>query len=289
MGTSNPNGGSSGSNPLIPSWLVDPAGTSTENSDTAETVDNPNEDSQTGSEEQSIPTVVVDHQRYSPARSNFTRFTKSGGRDTNSLRRAVSSYVRRSSGGAKNATTKMGSSRKTASKLLGFLQEASNNGIESALKSLNLESLSGNSMNELFIELTDFLCSEAGTVDAGIARDAFIKTIADVNEEQVIDDGTLSYEQVQTIFELYITHTIEDMILNEIGTNIIFQTQTLDDADLVQAQLHDFIRNGVSDALSNSGNKINQLNQNEIGSFVDNIYESTFNLLSALYEEGGVG
>ena len=107
MGTSNPNGGSSGSNPLIPSWLVDPAGTSTENSDTAETVDNPNEDSQTGSEEQSIPTVVVDHQRYSPARSNFTRFTKSGGRDTNSLRRAVSSYVRRSSGGAKNATTKM--------------------------------------------------------------------------------------------------------------------------------------------------------------------------------------
>jgi len=284
MGTSNPNGGSSGSNPLIPSWLVDPAGTSTENSDTAETVDNPNEDSQTGSEEQSIPTVVVDHQRYSPA-----RFTKSGGRDTNSLRRAVSSYVRRSSGGAKNATTKMGSSRKTASKLLGFLQEASNNGIESALKSLNLESLSGNSMNELFIELTDFLCSEAGTVDAGIARDAFIKTIADVNEEQVIDDGTLSYEQVQTIFELYITHTIEDMILNEIGTNIIFQTQTLDDADLVQAQLHDFIRNGVSDALSNSGNKINQLNQNEIGSFVDNIYESTFNLLSALYEEGGVG
>jgi len=289
MGTSNPNGGSSGSNPLIPSWLVDPAGTSTENSDTAETVDNPNEDSQTGSEEQSIPTVVVDHQRYSPARSNFTRFTKSGGRDTNSLRRAVSSYVRRSSGGAKNATTKMGSSRKTASKLLGFLQEASNNGIESALKSLNLESLSGNSMNELFIELTDFLCSEAGTVDAGIARDAFIKTISDVNEEQVIDDGTLSYEQVQTIFELYITHTIEDMILNEIGTNIIFQTQTLDDADLVQAQLHDFIRNGVSDALSNSGNKINQLNQNEIGSFVDNIYESTFNLLSALYEEGGVG
>ena len=201
----------------------------------------------------------------------------------------MSSYVRRSSGGAKNATTKMGSSRKTASKLLGFLQEASNNGIESALKSLNLESLSGNSMNELFIELTDFLCSEAGTVDAGIARDAFIKTIADVNEEQVIDDGTLSYEQVQTIFELYITHTIEDMILNEIGTNIIFQTQTLDDADLVQAQLHDFIRNGVSDALSNSGNKINQLNQNEIGSFVDNIYESTFNLLSALYEEGGVG
>src|SRR3546814_6596134 len=46
-------------------------------------------------------------------------------RSTNSLRRAVSGYVRRSSGGARNATTKMGSSRKTASKLLNFLQERS--------------------------------------------------------------------------------------------------------------------------------------------------------------------
>jgi hypothetical protein len=288
MGTSNPNGGSSGSNPLIPSWLADPAETDKENSNTAdESVVDSNGDSKSDNKDQGVPATIVDPQRYSPARSNFTRFTKSGGRDTDSLRRAVSSYVRRSSGGAKNATTKMGSSRKTASKLLGFLQEASNNGIESALKSLNLEKLSGKSISELFIELTDFLCPEAGSVDAGIARDAFVKTIAEINEDQVIDGGNLSYELVQTIFEIYITHTIEDKLLNEIGTNTVFQTQTLEDSDLVQAQLHDFIRNGVSDALANSSNKINQLTQNEIGSFVDSIYESTFNLLSALYEEGG--
>lgn len=287
MGTSNPNGGSSGSNPLIPSWLADPVENGTGNSDTPENGIDSNENSESDSEEQTGDTVVVDPQRYSSARSNFTRFTKSGGNDTSSLRRAVSSYVRRSSGGAKNAATKMGSSRKTASKLLGFLQEASNNGIESALKSLNLESLSGKSINEVFIELTDFLCSEASTVDAGIARDAFVKTIADINGEQIIDDGSLSYEQVQTIFELYITHTIEDKLLNEIGTNAIFQAQTLDDADLVQSQLHDFIRNGVSDAVANSSNKIDQLTSNEIGVFVDRIYESTFDLLSSLYQEGG--
>jgi hypothetical protein len=283
MGTSSSNTGSSGSNPLIPTWLADPIqGGQEVAGENSEAVENPKPDNGT----QPLVVSTVDPQRYTAARSNFTRFVKSGGSDTGSLRRATSSYVRRSSGGAKNATTKMGSSRKAASKLLGFLQETSSKGIESVLKSLNLQNLAGRPINEIFIELSDFLCPEGGSVDDGIAREAFIKTIADISEEETLnDDGNLSSGQVQAIFELYMTHTIEDKLLNEIGTNTFFQTQTLEDAELVQDQLHDFIKNNVSDALANTDKKIEGLSQDEIGGFVDSIYESTFTLLASLYQE----
>lgn len=282
MGTSSPNGGSSGKNPLIPTWLVDPIDSGSvdgENSNEKPT-DGTNTD-----EHIPVQPYLTNPLRYSAARGNFTRFVKSGGHDNQSLRRAVSGYVRHSSGGSKNATAKMGSSRKTASKLVGFLQEASNNGIASALRSLNLESLASKPFDELFLEISDFISPEGGTVDAGIARDALIKTIATLGEEQILSDEKLSAEQVQTIVEMYITNTIENKLLNEIGNNTFFQTQTLEDAEFVENQLHDFIKNNVSDSFANTQSKIGEIPQTEIINFVDQIYENTFELLSSLYQK----
>lgn len=285
MGTSGSNFGSSGSNPLIPTWLDDPSqemqGTSVEG-----TTEGNSEEVRS---EPIPPATQVDPQRYSAARGNFTRYVHSGGRNTQSLRRAVSNYVRKSSGGSRNATKKMSSSRRTASKLLGFLQEASTSGIESALKTINLNNLSGRPIDELFIELTDFLCPSGGSVDAGIAREAFIKALTEAIDEGVIaEDSSLNAEQVEVIFEEYITNSIEIKLLNEIGTNTFFQTQTLDDAENIEDQLHDFIKNSVSDAVSNAESKIEKLQQSEVSTFVDSIYEKTFDLLASLYQEGEV-
>lgn len=282
MGTSSSNPGTKGSTPLVPTWLADPiqeppSSDVTQRTEDEDQIQSPNE------EDQPQPTPIP--QKYTAARGNFTRFVKSSGRDTDSLRRAVSSYVRKSSGGVKNATTKMGSSRKTASQLLGFLNEASSQNIDSALKSLNLNNLAGKPLDEIFLGLSDLICPEGGSVDAGIARDAFIKTIADVVENDIADIDNLNTEQVQTIFEIYITHTIEDKLLNEIGLNIYFQTQTLEDSELIQDQLNDFIKNSVSDALASSQDKIESISQDEVGKFVDKIYEQTFTILSALYED----
>ena len=138
MGTSNAYGGPNGGTPLVPSWLEpdsSPAdGNNQPGSPTAPPLNPP--------ERPPIP-PAGDPERFRTARTNFTRFAGSGGRDRASLGRAVSSYISRSSGGASRAAQRMGSSRTAGAKLTGFLYTATIQGVREALKALNLEGLVG--------------------------------------------------------------------------------------------------------------------------------------------------
>jgi hypothetical protein len=74
----------------------------------------------------------------------------------------------------------MGSSRGASAGLVRFLNDASANGVREALRTLNLESLPGRPIEEVFAGLADYICPEGGSIDEGIARDAFVETIADL-------------------------------------------------------------------------------------------------------------
>lgn len=121
-----------------------------------------------------------DPARFSTARRNFSRFAGSGGRDRASLGRAVSHYVGSSTGGARGAAARMGSARGVGSRLLGFLSDAAARGATEALRALNLGALAGRPIEEIFRGLSDYVCPDGGSIDEGIARSAFIETIADL-------------------------------------------------------------------------------------------------------------
>lgn len=279
MGTSTANGGTSGSGtPLIPSWLDDSEGTSSGVGD-----QQPSQDSSNPAPLPPIP-EPADAKRYTASRNAFSKFARSGGSNRSSLGSAVSGYVSRSSGGAKGAAQRMGSSRATGGRLLGFLNDAANRGITEALKSLNLEGLAGRSASEIFKGLADNICPEGGNIDVAIARDAFYQTIVDLEAEGITNFDKLNSDQVQTVFEMFATRTIEKKILNEIGTRAI--TLPVDTAaiDNVQEQLHDFISNGVVDAVSSMKDRLQNLPQDKILEFVDNMYEKAFTVLDAMGE-----
>ena len=113
----------------------------------------------------------------------------------------------------------MGSSRGVGAGLVRFLNDASANGVREALRTLNLESLAGRPIEEVFAGLADYICPEGGSIDEGIARDAFVETIADLAGAGITDIDALTPGQIQTVFELYATHAIEARICNDIGTN----------------------------------------------------------------------
>ncbi|WP_290755139.1 Qat anti-phage system associated protein QatB, partial [Henriciella sp.] len=218
------------------------------------------------------------------ARSNFTRFAGSGGSDRRSLGRAVSQYVSRSSGGAGSAARRMGSSRSTASGLVSFLGDARANGVREALRSLNLEGLAGRPVEEVFAGLADYICPDGGSIDEGIARDAFIETIADLAEAGITDIDGLTSDQIQTVFELYASHTIEARICNDIGTRVVTMPSDARTVERIEAQLSEFIQRGVSDAVNASGIDIGALSQDQVSGFVDDVYEAAFAMLEALGE-----
>lgn len=286
MGTSSAFGGAGGGTPLVPSWVDDggtapPAHTPAPGAPTA-----PSPGTAPAAPPARVAPVVAPGgaRRFSDARRNFSSFTSSGGSDRRSLGRAVSGYVSRSSGGAATAARRMGSSRASAGRLAGFFSDVQRNGLVETLRSLDLGGLAGQPIERVFAGLADYICPEGGSIDEGIAREAFIETVADLAEAGIHDVDMLTTEQMQTVFELYAAHTIEARICNDIGTRLVTLPDDATAAGRVQAQLHDFILRGVSDALSAVGTAIGTLTADRVAGFVGDVYQAAFEILEALGE-----
>ncbi|OIQ97592.1 hypothetical protein GALL_203510 [mine drainage metagenome] len=168
--------------------------------------------------------------------------------------------------------------------MLGFLADAQVRGVREALRTLDLEALAGRPIAEIFIGLADYICPGAGTVDEGIAREAYVETIIELTTEGLTDLSTFTPDQMQTVFELYATHAIEARICNDIGTKAVMMPADAQAAHRVEAQLRDFIRGGVSDSLTAARATTPNLAPEHIQSFVDTVYESAFAILQSLGE-----
>lgn len=287
MGTSSAYGGPGGSTPLVPTWL-EPNGAlpSSPDGQTSDNGGNPNNNNplnQNPEAPNNLPILTpLNIGRFTAARSNFSRFAASGGRNRTSLGRAISHYVSTSSGGARQAARRMGSSRVAGRRLLGFLSDAVARGGREALRALNLEGLAGQPIEVVFLGLADYVCPDGGNIDEGIARNAFIETIADLAENGITDLDSLTVSQMQTVFELYATHSIEERICNDIGAKVIILPVDTSKAIRVQAQLRDFIRRGVADALTRAQEAMQQLTTENVQRFVDDVYQQAFAILQSL-------
>lgn len=281
MGTSSAFGGPAGGTPLVPTWLepngATPAATPAEGGTNAPAVPPAPPD-------RPLPPQAQGAQRFAAARNNFSRFVGSGGSDRGALGRSVSGYVSKASGGASTAARRMGASRIAGARLVGFLSDVRERGAVEALRALNLEALAGRPIEQVFLGIAEFVCPDGGTIDDGIARDAFIETIAELASQGITDLDTLTADQMQTVFELFVTHSIEGRLCNDVGSNVVTLPPDLPAAERVQAQLHDFISRGVSDAITAARTAMEALTPTRVLGFVDGVYRAAFGILQTLGE-----
>lgn len=281
MGTSSAFGGQGGDTPLVPSWLGK-EGSPPAAPDGAVSPDGAPPAGPPEPPARSPIPPTADPTRFSAARNNFSRFAGSGGDDRRALGRAVSNYVGSSSGGASTAAARMGSARGAGSRLLGFLSDAATRGATEALRALNLGAFAGRPIEEIFLGLADYVCPDGGSIDEGIARDAFIETIADLAAAGITDLDGLTSDQMQTVFELYATNAIEARLCNDIGAKIVVLPSDSRQAARVQAQLNDFIRRGVADALTAASVVAAALTPDHVLAFVESVYEQAFGILQIM-------
>jgi Glu-tRNA(Gln) amidotransferase subunit E-like FAD-binding protein len=176
----------------------------------------------------------------------------------------------------------MGASRRAGGSLVSFLNNAQTNGAPTALRSLDLDALAGRPVEDIFLGLVDYICPEGGSIDDAIARDAFIETIADLSEAGISDIDSLTAAQVQTVLELYATHAIEARICNDIGAKLVQMPADPTAALRVQQQLNDFIRRGVSDAVTRLGTAPQSLTADQTSRFMTDVYQAAFDALETL-------
>lgn len=271
MGTSSSYGGPKGSSPLIPTWLL------------PQDDENDNPVPLTG--ENISANQPIELNRFRNPRSNFSKFLRSGGNERANLGRSLGGYVSKSLGGTSRATQRMGIARSAGTRLLNVLTTVQKNGIQATLHVLNLEEFIGRSISDIFLGLIDYICPKAGTLDENIAREAFIETIADISESEALNLENLTVEQIDTIFQLYVVHTIEARLYNDIGNKIIIMTHNSETLGNIQIQIHDFICNVVKDAIFDARADNPNLTQESIINFVDETYLRSFQLLEFLAEK----
>lgn len=286
MGTSSTFGGPTNDRPLVPTFVDDSDRDGGGGDDTGDGQDGTDGDAD-GDGGQPAPAAPPlpppgSAGRFTAPRANFTTFARSGGTDRRSLGRAVSGYVRSSMGSPRRAAQRMGTARASGGNVVRMLQSVQANGIAETLRELNLTALAGRPIEEVFAGLADYVCPEDGSIDQGIARNAFIETIADLAEAGITDIDGLTSEQMTTIFELYVAHTIEARICNDIGTKAVALPANPAAAQKVEDMLHDFIQRGVTDAVARSGSSIQALSPDQINGFVTSVYEDAFQILQAM-------
>lgn len=298
MGTSGSYSGAGNESPLIPGFLDDPAPASAPvlpapgEPAAPDAPDTPNAPldapvSPQQPQPRPVPQQAPLPHRFTAPRTNFSRFARSGGNDRAALRRAVSSYVSNATGGARNAARRMGASRDAGARLYSFLADAQTRGPVEALRRLNLQALAGRPIEEIFLGIAEYVCPIGGTVDEGIARDAFVDTIADLADQGITDFGTLTADQLQTVFEMFATNAIEARICNDIGKNSIKLPNDIAAIKQAQAQLHDFVSRAVSDTLNATRLAAGPLTPQQALQNVDAVYEAAFEMMQLLGEAEG--
>jgi hypothetical protein len=295
MGTSGSYGGAGNGSPLIPGFLNDPAPASAPVLPAPAPPTLPNA-LPTPNVPPITPAAPVPNQpqprpapqqaplpnRFTAPRSNFSRFARSGGNDRPALGRAISGYVSTAAGGSRQAVRRMGASRQAGARLYSFLADAQARGPVEALRSLNLQALAGRPIEEIFLGIAEYVCPIGGTVDEGIARDAFIETIADLADQGIADFDALTADQMQTVFEMFATHAIEARIFNDTGTNSIKLPADVAAVERVQAIVHDFIGRAVSDALATTQAAPGTLTEQQAQQHVDAVYQAAFEMAQTL-------
>jgi len=296
MGTSNSFGGQGNNTPLVPSWLGGADGGGGNDGNDGDGGDNGNNDSQgdqgtnggqsdnVGNDTDRGQTDANSKGRFTTARTNFTKFINSGGLDRRSLGRSVSSYISKASGGSRTAAKRIGASKRVAAGIVGFLNTARTEGVAAALNSHKLGNLVGRPIEEVFVGLLNDLCPNGGNIDEGLARNAFVETIAQLVTEGMESIDNLSVEQFQHVIEVFVTNAIEGRLYNDIGTKIVFESANVQTAEFIQAQVHDFIRGSVLDAIARHASEFDNLSGLDTSILVEDIYTDAYEILESLSE-----
>lgn len=268
MGTSNSNPGQKGSTPLVPSWLEDG-----------------NIGNDQNLQDKPIP-PIADNDRFRVPRGDFTRYVNSSGRSSGNLHRAVSGYVNSSLGGPKNAVMRLGAARASSERLISILNGISRSSLNSTLVEHGLGELIGKTTNEILWGLIDYVCPDGGSTDEGIARSSFIETISTLKELGITDITQMNEEQFLALTESYFSNVIMGRLINDIGNKAISLPDNIETVEVIENQIGSFIRGAVSDAIANLNVKISDIAPSESRRIVENIYETSYKILGAIYDGG---
>ena len=252
---------------MVPSWLDQPDVEKQQNTENDET--------------SSIP--IGEPNRFTQPRGEFTRYINSAGRDTGMARKSIANYVRNSMGGSKNAAQRLGAARNSSARLLNVTGIFASGGAQAVERYLSLKNLSN--ATDALLAIADFVCPDGGPQDEGIARNAYITAIEESPEIASIPFEELTAEQMLLIVQKSMANVVCGRILNDIGNKIIMLPDDIDVAERLVAQIKEFVKGAISDAVSDLKVDVNNRSQHQSIDIVNEVYQTTFEIMARVGDD----
>ena len=176
----------------------------------------------------------------------------------------------------------MGQARKGARTALGILRSFQQSGARQALRLHGLASLEGQSARDVLIGLTEIICEDGATIDSATARVAWIETVAELDQLDIDDLEALTADQVRELFLMYIAHTVQERLYQEIAIKRMRVAGSLEDIQRIDHQFRDYIRRTVHDSFTTDLTELSTMTDNEIARVVDQTYLDAWELLAGI-------
>ena len=295
MGTSKPFNGPSGANPLLPSWLDAPPDLVPGDIPPTIPVEiptipippgrTPPAEPLPGPVPEEEPLEVLRANRYSSSRRRMTGVSKSLATNAPRLRQATSDYVRKGLGGAKRAASRMGGSARAAGRMIGFIRDIQERGFIQAAREFGLGDITGRSPQEIAPLLAEAFLEPSGGIDAGISNRAWVETVVEAIENDIVDINGISADVMIVLLENYITRTIELRLLQDIAAKLLRISESAARAHEIRGEIHQLIRGEVRRAVRPILQTTARVERSKLSSVGVRIYKQTFAYLQQLSTE----
>jgi len=261
MGTSNSYDGPPNMSPLLPPWAPDPESPNTnpqqpdinpmdpplqpsiEPGQNTPLVNSPDQ------QQTSLQNPPISNNSWSHAKSAMSRVATSGG-NRNSIRKAARAYIH-AKGGSRGAAKAALSGRKGARIFGSFISTLASSGIRSALESIGLPEVIGQSPEKAVAKIADKLAPSGSYIEDMAAREAIIQALAFFYETHgegvatIEDLETIDANAAEQIFLKYIKVYISERWLQELGARIEAKAISPEDAVRLERQVKDYIETAI--------------------------------------------
>ena len=280
MGTSKSNSGP-GKTPLLPDWYnpQPPLPDKDEENENTDTV--PDDDKKDDVIKPSNDQI----ESWRSAKTNLTSYIKN--KTPANLKRSARSYVK-NYGGAKKASSTAIIGKSTAATFIGFINNLSANGINSAAESFGVKSFDGLDVKGLFALLANEIAPDGDTPEAAVARAAVTETLCDIYKDIENEGGDISTldsilkDKENEYVILYLSNYIFFRWVHELGETFEIKKISANQLINIENEMREFIKISLQEKWTKQNLKAVDFNTPSGKQIVDQVFEQAYLIIEDL-------
>jgi hypothetical protein len=171
---------------------------------------------------------------------------------------------------------------KTAGRVIGFIRSVESSGFVQAAKDFGLGDLAGKTLLEIGPVLAEAFLEKGGSIDEGISNRAWIDTVIEAIEAELIVSADIPPDAFIVMLENYVTRSIELRLLQDIGAKVLPLSPDPARAREVKIEIRELLRGEVRRAVRPILQSSARVDQRRLSAVGLKIYRQAFDYLQRL-------